>query len=153
MFNATVDLSEFRKERSRTGRELRAGVVRAVRSAADAGVAEAKRVGSWKDRTGATRSGIHATEPRSSGDGASADMVSPAAHSSFLESGTRPHIITARRAKFLRFTVGGNIIFARRVRHPGTRAYAFMGPAYIKAEASLRMHLEALTVRVGKLWN
>ena len=36
-------------------------------------------------------------------------------------SGTRPHTIFARNAKALRFTVGGRVVFAKSVQHPGTK--------------------------------
>ncbi|MFB8347909.1 hypothetical protein [Streptomyces niveus] len=44
----------------------------------------------------------------------------------FVLDGTRPHIIRPRRAKALRFAVGGRVVFAAYVRHPGTRANNFM---------------------------
>ncbi|WP_405759431.1 hypothetical protein OG234_13145 [Streptomyces sp. NBC_01420] len=47
----------------------------------------------------------------------------------FVLDGTRPHVIVPRRAKALRFTVGGDVVFARRVRHPGTRPNDFLGRA------------------------
>lgn len=47
----------------------------------------------------------------------------------FVLDGTRPHIIVPRRAKALRFIVGGDVVFTRRVRHPGTRANNFLGRA------------------------
>ncbi|MDH6489676.1 hypothetical protein [Streptomyces sp. SAI-127] len=47
--------------------------------------------------------------------------------------GTRPHIIRPRRAKgrnnrpaALRFEVGGDVVFAKLVRHPGTRPNPFL---------------------------
>lgn len=40
--------------------------------------------------------------------------------------GTRPHLIRPRRASVLRFEVGGRVVFAKLVRHPGTRANDFM---------------------------
>ncbi len=43
--------------------------------------------------------------------------------------GTRPHIIRPRRAKALRFEVGGEVVFARKVRHPGTRPNNFLARA------------------------
>ena len=39
----------------------------------------------------------------------------------FVISGTRPHLIEARNAKALRFTVGGRVVFAKSVQHPGTK--------------------------------
>lgn len=47
----------------------------------------------------------------------------------FVLDGTRPHIIVPRRAKALRFEAGGSVVFARRVRHPGTKANNFLGRA------------------------
>ena len=42
----------------------------------------------------------------------------------WVEQGTVPHIIVPRKARVLAFRVdGGPLIFARRVNHPGTRAY------------------------------
>ena len=37
-------------------------------------------------------------------------------------TGTKPHVIRARIAKVLRFVVGGRVIFARFVQHPGFKA-------------------------------
>lgn len=43
--------------------------------------------------------------------------------------GTRPHLIRPRRRKALRFEAGGGRVFAKVVRHPGTRPNNFMGAA------------------------
>ncbi|MFF1834244.1 hypothetical protein ACFVXE_08565 [Streptomyces sp. NPDC058231] len=40
--------------------------------------------------------------------------------------GTRPHIIRPRRAKALRFEVGGRVVYAAYVRHPGTKPNNFL---------------------------
>lgn len=40
--------------------------------------------------------------------------------------GTPPHVIRPRRRKALRFVVGGHVIYARHVNHPGTRANPFL---------------------------
>ncbi|MER7135405.1 hypothetical protein ABT358_02530 [Streptomyces sp. NPDC000341] len=47
----------------------------------------------------------------------------------FVLEGTRPHVIRPRRASVLRFEVGGRVVFARKVNHPGTRANNFLGRA------------------------
>jgi len=39
----------------------------------------------------------------------------------YVEYGTRPHVIYPRRAQALRFEVRGKTVFAKYVRHPGTR--------------------------------
>lgn len=46
-----------------------------------------------------------------------------------VNDGTRPHIIRPKRAKALRFKVGGKVVFARIVHHPGTRARPFLDRA------------------------
>lgn len=47
----------------------------------------------------------------------------------FVLKGTRPHLIRPRRAKALRFDVGGTTVFAKLVHHPGTRPNDFMARA------------------------
>ncbi|MDX2813447.1 hypothetical protein PV410_12920 [Streptomyces sp. PA03-5A] len=44
----------------------------------------------------------------------------------FVLDGTRPHLIRPRRAKALKFEVGGRTVYAKLVRHPGSRANNFM---------------------------
>jgi hypothetical protein len=44
----------------------------------------------------------------------------------YVLQGTRPHLIRARRARFLRFEVGGQVMFRKVVHHPGTRANPFL---------------------------
>lgn len=40
--------------------------------------------------------------------------------------GTRPHVILPSRRRALRFNVGGQTVFATRVRHPGTRPNQYL---------------------------
>ncbi len=45
----------------------------------------------------------------------------------YVVNGTRPHIIRPRRpGGVLRFTVGGRVVYARYVNHPGTKPNNFM---------------------------
>lgn len=46
-------------------------------------------------------------------------LTSPTPQSVWTDKGTRPHVIRPRRARALRFTSGGTVVFARRVNHPG----------------------------------
>ncbi|WP_410091266.1 HK97 gp10 family phage protein [Streptomyces sp. adm13(2018)] len=46
-----------------------------------------------------------------------------------VNDGTRPHIIRPRRAKALKFKVGGRTVYAKVVHHPGTRARPFLDRA------------------------
>lgn len=46
-------------------------------------------------------------------------------YGSYVTMGTRPHVIRARPGGVLRFEVGGKIVFAAKVNHPGTAANEF----------------------------
>ncbi len=48
--------------------------------------------------------------------------------------GTRPHIIVPQRAEMLRFKVGGKIVYANQVMHPGTRPNRFLANALREVE-------------------
>ena len=56
--------------------------------------------------------------------------VSPdTAYAKFVEYGTRPHDIYPTKASVLAFMMGGRQVFAKHVRHPGTKAQFYMhGP-------------------------
>ena len=46
-------------------------------------------------------------------------VESPLVQAATTNSGARPHVITPRRARVLRFRTGGRVVYARRVNHPG----------------------------------
>ena len=79
---------------------------------------------------------------RRDASGTSGVVEATAPHAVFVEDDTRAHEIRPRRASALRWEQGGEVHFARVVRHPGTKGKPFMGPAAIKAEAALyaKMH-------------
>lgn len=49
-----------------------------------------------------------------------------AAHAVPVHQGTRPHVILPKRGRFLRFTSGGRVVYAKKVNHPGTKANPFL---------------------------
>ena len=51
-----------------------------------------------------------------------------------VEYPTRPHTIVPRNGRFLVFTVNGRKVFARSVRHPGTRGRLAIDPIFQQAE-------------------
>lgn len=55
-------------------------------------------------------------------------------HASFLEEGTKPHVIQARKARALRFVKDGNVVFTKSVNHPGTKPTFWFSKATTKAE-------------------
>ncbi len=46
-----------------------------------------------------------------------------------IERGARPHVIRARRKRALRFVWHGQLVFFRKVNHPGNRPYFFLREA------------------------
>ena len=70
----------------------------------------------------------------------------------FIEYGTRPHVILPRRSNVLAFTVGGSLVFAKKVNHPGTKAQPFMWPAFKENRAGLLRHFQAAaTIVLAKI--
>lgn len=76
----------------------------------------------------------------------SVDVVASAKYAAYVEHGTRPHEITPKARKALRFApsaggrrlsgtprVGADVVFAKRVHHPGTRAQPYLIPGAKKA--------------------
>jgi hypothetical protein len=73
------------------------------------------------------------------------EIVATTNYAAAVELGTRPHVITPRARKALRFAVGVNrrlsgsprkgapVIFAKRVNHPGTKAHPYLVPGLRKA--------------------
>ena len=74
-----------------------------------------------------------------------AETVARASYAAYVERGTKAHIIRPKTKKVLRWAAdgsgrlsgavrtGGNVRFAKRVRHPGTKAQPFMLPGARKA--------------------
>ena len=52
-----------------------------------------------------------------------------ASYAPFVENDTAPHIIRPRRAQVLRFRVGGRVVYAKIVHHPGTKGQHFLAKA------------------------
>lgn len=58
--------------------------------------------------------------------GLTARIVSTASYVMAVEKGTRPHIILPRNARALHFFIGGQEVFAKSVKHPGSRGRFFI---------------------------
>ncbi len=181
MFEASLDISEFRSCVAETKQAIELAKRKAVASAAIEGAQHAKSTGAFKDRTTNLRTGITARFLSSGGDGVLWELLSAMPYSRYVEEGTRPHEIwpkaahglkgplrngQTRRATgkgphehivgrgiALRWVSGGVTHFARMVHHPGTRAMPFMGPAFLKAQAVLEREFELLFGVVAKIWS
>ncbi len=77
-------------------------------------------------------------------------------HAAVLEKGSRAHRIVAKRAKALRFVIGGRVFFRKSVWHPGTKPTWFMRTAAERAgvrfqnELAGRLRLLAAQSRRGR---
>lgn len=70
-------------------------------------------------------------------------VYTAANHASFVEDGTRPHIIRARRAKTLAFfsETLNRFVYPKSVNHPGTKPTKFFSRAVAGAEQELNTRI------------
>ena len=69
-----------------------------------------------------------------------ARSVGGAFYGEFVRKGTAPHVIVPRKGKALRFFIGGQVVFAKRVNHPGTKA----NPYHVRALSSARSRIDGI---------
>lgn len=60
-----------------------------------------------------------------------------------FEYGSVAHIIRARFAQALRFTLGGTVMFRKQVNHPGTKAHRPITGLLAREAATIRANIEA----------
>ena len=58
-----------------------------------------------------------------------AEIVADASYAPFVEFGTKPHVIKPKRRQTLRWATEEGYIFAKLVRHPGSKPYPFFRKA------------------------
>ncbi len=76
-------------------------------------------------RTGALRASIHMRHLRDS-RGQFVKIGSNLNHALMHHEGTRPHVITANRARVLRYVTKGRVVYAHAVMHPGTKPNRYL---------------------------
>jgi len=70
----------------------------------------------------------------------------------FREVGTKPHLITPREGYgALRFSIGGEEIFTRVVKHPGTRAHRMVGDTELFLQGRVSFYVDETYRQVDKL--
>jgi hypothetical protein len=77
---------------------------------------------------------VRVTGPRT----VSGSVHATARYAAPVHEGSRPHVIRPRRAKALRFEIGGRTVFAKMVRHPGSRSRPFLRNAGLRVAAAER---------------
>lgn len=167
----TFDLSELQRAGKRLQNELSSGIARAVRSACEEGADEARTGHGYKDRSGNLTRSIHGELTKASPGEAEGEIVAGGPdipYAGFVEEGTKAHDIrpkmgrsesgptrrsqgrgrTLRAKPFLAWQGSdGQWHRARIVKHPGTRAYGYMGSAYLKAERVLERDLDVMVAK------
>jgi hypothetical protein len=79
-------------------------------------------------RTGALRASLHMRhmrDPRGQRIWIGSDLNYALAH----HEGTKPHVITPKSGKMLRFVSKGTVVYAHAVNHPGTKANKYLADA------------------------
>ena len=120
--------SGFAKWIGEAAKKLQSGTQQALSRTAEAAATYAKLSRLYKSHTYGLRSSIHTKV----GTG-QAIVSANARYASWVENGTRPHVIVPRRKTWLRFEQAGQIRFAKSVQHPGTQPRPFMREAQHKA--------------------
>lgn len=130
------------KDLARVQADMLASVRQVLGQLAALAVSHARSTTTFKDRTGALRNSITRGEK-----GTWALFVKAggkdAPYAQFIEAGSRAHEIKARRARFLRFEQNGQVVFRKRVFHPGTKPTRFMQSARDASEGVAAQYLEA----------
>lgn len=144
MFTATVEgAEELAHDWVNVRAAIRAGMRRGVSMGVKEGASEAKARHRFKNRTGALERSIVGEVTGSSDDEHRGQIAAWRKYASFVEEGTRPHVILPRNAKLLHWEEPqGDHHFARRVNHPGTTALPFMGIAYLRCERVMIREIE-----------
>jgi len=128
------------------------GFRKVVLDACEAGAEEARATHKYKDRSAqgltASTKGYLTGWTAYSADG---ELVADKPYASFVNKGTKPHRIEARRRKSLRWEgEEGEVHFAKSVNHPGTKPDGFMDRGEAKAKQVLEAGAEALVERAQK---
>lgn len=138
MLDVQVHVAEFMASIKRVEADMIAGAKQALGQSTAFAVSVAKGTPTFKDRTGQLRSSI----TRGQKSTWHTFVKASAPHARFVEFGTKPHIIEARRGKTLRFVAAGGIFFRKRVHHPGTKPTHFMQTASDAGEHALERMIE-----------
>lgn len=116
-------------------------------AAAHIGADHPRKHATFKHRTGALANATEGKVVRTRG-GHLVRILNRKKYAAAIDSGARPHRIEARRARFLRFVSGGNVIYRRAVNHPGNKPYKFlyraMNAAYRIAGTNIESHMASI---------
>jgi hypothetical protein len=128
---STASLAKMEREHRRFIARSAHTLEQALESAGEHGVAHVQSYPAFKPRTGALQK---ATKHKVIRNGRVLVLSNSKKYAASIDRGARPHIITPKNGRYLRFRGrGGNWVFARRVKHPGNRPYKFLYRATVAA--------------------
>lgn len=147
MSDYTTAIDDARRVEGRIIAACRVAVSRAI----DVGIKRAQNEHAWSHRTYATRDSFRSAFRylRRGASGEYGPDGSPGGENAVrLATGTKPHEIAAKNARFLRFESRGETVFRRRVWHPGTQPDPYLERAARAAGEELRAAFEAELSRI-----
>lgn len=125
MFEIHLDTTALVSWLREAGRMAEANARQTLGQGVALALAHAKATQSFKDRTGDLRKSI----TRGQKSTWVHFLKATAPHAKYVEDGTKPHRIEAKRRGSLRYVHHGAIRFRRGVNHPGTKPRHFMDDA------------------------
>ena len=125
MIEIRIDATDFARWLRRAGEQAQASARQVLGQGVALALQHARTTTAFKDRTGELRRSITRGQRSTWSHWLRAD----AKHAAYVEYGTKPHKIEARRARALRFVQHGELRFRRSVNHPGTKPTHFMDKA------------------------
>lgn len=131
-----IDASKFLDSWNDLQASIRNAASQALRETVKAAETSARTTTRFKDKTGGTRQSIKGATFMMNGS------VTAGGAARFLENGTSPHIISAKRGRMLAFQINGSWVHRKRVRHPGTRPRPFMADAQEVGRKALEYGLD-----------
>lgn len=129
--NAVLDATDLNRAVATAILGMDAAVSGGLQQGAEEVAQSAKRDHDYHDRTGALTRSIRAGQVTGAfyARGLEVEVAADEPHAAAIEQGARPHVITARHARALRFQRGGTVVFRRSVNHPGNKPYKFLANA------------------------
>lgn len=144
MFDIQIHAQPFAEWLRRAAETLQTDAKQSLGQAAGLAVQTAKGTSLFKDGPNEDRTGPHLRDTigRVPFGAWGWKIQATAKHGKFVELGTKPHRIEAKKRSTLRFVQGGQIRFRRSVQHPGTKATHFLWRATEYAGDALEEMLE-----------
>ena len=139
-------LDELIRDAKKVGKDMSIKLKNAMVESTTGVQNDAKKVrpNSFKNQTGTLRRSIQKKV-----EGANRGIVyTDEKYAPYVEFGTKPHVITPKNRKMLAFKVNGKVIFAKKVNHPGTRAYNYMRDAFNENKQKIQNIYDRLSIRV-----